>query len=203
MDGVNSTSMRKKGVSYKTNFGVPIMTLRKMALNYAPDKILAENLWKENTRELKILATMIQPASDFLGTLKWVEEIDNLELAEQASMNLFSKTQDAPENASRLISSKALYEQICGYLIYSRLFMSGYTLNETNRHNYFQYAFEALNNESILLKSTALNSLKKLGLQSKTLGNEIIEMFNNEFSEKNEQKQAIYEDLMFDFNYYS
>ncbi len=201
MNGITSSAMREKGVNYKLNFGVPIMTLRKIATDYAPDAELAEELWKENTRELKILATLIQPASTFTNTLVWTKAINHLELAEQASMNLFSQTPDAPDNALKLIQSEELYEQICGFLIYTRLFMANYQLNE-NREIYFQSVSDAFDSESLLLKNAALTSLKRLGRQS-TENAEYILAHKHIGSKSNPQKQAIFDDLKFEFNYYS
>jgi len=194
MNGITSSAMREKGVNYKLNFGVPVMTLKKMAKDYAPNAELAEELWKENTRELKILATLIQPPNSFTKTLFWVNDIENLELAEQASMNLFSKTPDAPDNALRLIQSKELYSKICGYLIYARLFMADYQLNE-NKETYFTHIAEVLDSESLILKNAALTSLKKLGRQSIINATDILAQY--------QMKTAIYEDLKFEFDYYS
>ena len=194
MNGITSSAMREKGINYKLNFGVPITTLREIAKDYAPNTELAEELWKENTRELKILATLIQPPKLFAKTLIWVSDIENLELAEQPSMNLFSKTPDAPDNALKLIQSKELYPQICGYLIYARLFMTDYQLNENNE-TYFIHVAEALDSESLILKKAALTSLKKLGRQSIINAKNILAQY--------ETKPAVYEDLKFEFDYYS
>ena len=194
MNGITSSTMREKGINYKLNFGVPIMNLRKIAKEYTPNAELAEELWKENTRELKILATLIYPSESFVKTLDWVSDINNLELAEQASMNLFSKTPDAPKNALQLIQSEKLYPQICGYLIYARLFMADYHLDE-NKETFFICTAKALDSESLILRNTALISLKKLGRQSIVHAKEILAQYQT--------KNAIYEDLKFEFDYYS
>jgi len=192
MNGITSSAMREKGINYKLNFGVPVMTLRKIAKDYAPNSELAEELWNENIRELKILATLIQPPKSFTKTLLWINDIENLELAEQSSMNLFSKTPDAPDNALKLIQSEELYPRICGYLIYARLFMADYQLE--NKETYFIGVAGALDAESLILKNAALTSLKKLGRQSITYAKDILARY--------EIKPAIYEDLKFEFNYY-
>lgn len=200
MNGIISSAMREKGIDYKLNFGAPLTTLRKIAKDYAPNSELAEELWNENTRELKILATLIQPPATFTNTLTWAKEINNLELAEQAAMNLFSRTSDASDNASILIQSKNLYEQICGFLIYARLFSNNHTLE--NKETYFNAVSNAFDSESFLLKNTALTSLKKLGRQSAENAKFILGYYN--FRSKSDiEKRAIYDDLKFEFDYYS
>ena len=56
MNGVISTSMRQKGMNYKLIFGVPIPEIKHIAAAHEPDAELARALWKEDVREMKILA---------------------------------------------------------------------------------------------------------------------------------------------------
>ena len=61
MNGVASRSMRDKGADYKINWGISLPDLQQMALEYGKDYELAIELWKEDIRECKILATMLMP----------------------------------------------------------------------------------------------------------------------------------------------
>ena len=62
MNGITAQSMREKGAEYKVNWGIDLINLRKIAKEYGKDYDLAIALWKENSRECKILATYIMPA---------------------------------------------------------------------------------------------------------------------------------------------
>ena len=64
MNGVASQSMRDKGLGYKINWGIGLPLLKIIAKEYGKDYNLAIELWKENIRECKILATMIMPPSE-------------------------------------------------------------------------------------------------------------------------------------------
>ncbi len=203
MDGVNSSAMRKKGVNYKVNFGVPLVTLRKISKEYAPDPKLADALWKEDTRELKILASLIQEPSTFTQADAWVEDISNLELAEQTSMNLFCRIPNAGEYAACWIQSDRFYTQITGFLLYARLFSNDFSLEGEELKNYFHIVFNALDNQSLLLKNAALTSLKKLGRQSVLLSKEILALCHSTTTLSQENKRAIGEDLQFEFDYYA
>ena len=61
MNGVASHSMREKGLSYKINWGIQFSDIKNLAGEYGKDYQLAIELWKENVRECKILATLIMP----------------------------------------------------------------------------------------------------------------------------------------------
>ncbi len=90
MNGVVSQSMREKGLDYKLNFGVELPRIKGIAAAYEK-KSLAQALWKENIRECKILAGLLQPVETFLPEIAdiWVEDIRNIEIAELTCMNLF------------------------------------------------------------------------------------------------------------------
>ena len=59
MNGVASRSMRDKGIGYKINWGIGLPALKEMAQDYGKDYDLAVELWKEDIRECKILATLL------------------------------------------------------------------------------------------------------------------------------------------------
>jgi hypothetical protein len=120
-------------------------------------------------------------------------EINNLELAEQATMNLFCKLPDALQLAKNWIQSDKLYVNICGYLLYTRLFSQNIPVNGEDRIIYFNSVNEALNNHSLLLQNTALVSLKRLGRQSVLQSKEILAKFKT---------NPFYEDLEFEFNFF-
>ena len=93
MNGVVAQSMREKGLNYHLNWGVTLTDLQKMAEEYGKDYELAVELWKENIRECKILATLIMPAEQMFPELVdlWMEQTDTTEIAEQACFNLYQQ----------------------------------------------------------------------------------------------------------------
>ena len=62
-----------------------------IAEGYEKNHDLAQALWKENIRECKIMAAMLQPIDTFYPEIAdiWVEDIQNIEIAELTCMNLF------------------------------------------------------------------------------------------------------------------
>ena len=61
MSGPVSSSMREKGLAYKLNFGVDAVRLRQLADQLPHTHELSAALWKEDVRELRLLAAMEQP----------------------------------------------------------------------------------------------------------------------------------------------
>lgn len=125
MNGAVSQSMREKGLVYKLNFGVELPRIKQIAARYEPDHELAQALWKEDIRECKILAALLQPVDTFLPEIAdiWVESIRNIEIAELTSMNLFCRLPYAPQKSLQWMADEREYVQVCGFLTAARLLM--------------------------------------------------------------------------------
>ena len=125
MNGAVSQSMREKGLVYKLNFGVELPRIKQIAARYEPNHELAHALWKEDIRECKLLATLLQPVETFLPEIAdiWVESIRNIEMAELASMNLFCRLPYAPQKSLQWMADEREYVQVCGFLTAARLLM--------------------------------------------------------------------------------
>ncbi len=163
MNGEANRSMREKGLNYHLNWGVSLVDLRQMAKEYGKDYELAIELWKENIRECKILATMIMPAERMLPEIVdiWVEQTQEVEIAEQAAFNLYQHLDFAPEIAFRWISSNDAIRQISGYHILSRLFMRGLEPNERGINEFLDQALAALSDPNISVRHAATTSLQR------------------------------------------
>ena len=163
MNGEANRSMREKGLNYHLNWGVSLVDLRQMAKEYGKDYELAIELWKENIRECKILATMIMPAERMLPEIVdiWIEQTQEVEIAEQAAFNLYQHLDFAPEIAFRWISSCDAIRQISGYHILSRLFMRGLEPNERGINEFLDQALAALSDSNISVRHAATTSLQR------------------------------------------
>jgi hypothetical protein len=163
MNGEANRSMREKGLNYHLNWGVSLVDLRQMAKEYGKDYELAIELWKENIRECKILATMIMPAERMLPEIVdiWIEQTQEIEIAEQAAFNLYQHLDFAPEIAFRWISSNEAIRQISGYHILSRLFMRGLEPNERGINEFLDQALAALSDSNISVRHAATTSLQR------------------------------------------
>jgi len=116
-------SMQKRGVDYKVNFGVSIPLLREMASNYEKNHLLALKLWNKQWRETMILATLLEEPGEVTDNQIdfWVKSFQSVEIAEQAAMNLFSKTNFAYKKAFEYCLGKKLLVKIVGLLMIGRL----------------------------------------------------------------------------------
>jgi len=125
MNGVISSSMREKGLTYKVNFGVEFPRLQALASELPHTYELAAALWEEDIRECRLLAGMLMPTDAFSEEVAdvWVEQMRFTEEAELTSMNLFARCQWAGSKAFEWIAAESRIQELCGYHTLARLFM--------------------------------------------------------------------------------
>lgn len=163
MNGVVSQSMREKGLVYKLNFGVELPRIKSIAAEYEKDHALAQTLWKEEIRECKILAGLLQPVDSFLPEIAdiWVEDIRNIEIAENTCMNLFQHLPYAPAKSFQWIADEREYIQVCGFLTIARLLMKKGDMSERVENEFLDQAINAFLSGSYHVRNAAMTAIRR------------------------------------------
>ncbi len=161
MNGPTSHTMREMGMEYKLNWGVPFTELKKMAAEYGKDYELAIELWKEDIRECKILATLIMPAEEMLPEIAdvWMEQVTSQEIAEMLAFNLLQDVSYAPVLAYQWMASDNPLYEITGFQLIARLFTKGQEPNERGINEFLDQARTALMGDHMGVKHAAANSV--------------------------------------------
>lgn len=211
MNGVISTSMREKGINYKLNFGVPLPEIKQIAATHQPSSELATALWKEDIREFKILASLLQPADDFPfeQAEQWVKEIPYLEIAEQCSRNLFCKLPYVDNFLLGLIFNvEDDYARTVAFLTFAELFREDKKVLTPVRAAFIVECMRTVAwpdfDASWKEKQAAVKAMKLYGRRSADCAKQMLSGFDDfpEFMQTPEG-QEIYNDLKFEFEYYS
>lgn len=211
MNGVISTSMREKGMIYKLNFGVPLPEVKLIAARHEPGSELAAALWKEDIREFKLLAPLLKPVDDFPfeQAEQWVKEIPYLEIAEQCSRNLFCKLPYAEDLTLELIvNKKDEYARTVAFLIWCEMFRQGKDMTEPAKATFLAESMRTVLRTDFGASwkeiQSAVKAMKFYGRQSPLHAGQILSGFED-FPElmTTAEKQEIYNELKFEFEYYS
>lgn len=168
MNGPVSQSMREKGMDYKINFGIEYPRIKEIAAGYAANHELAQALWKENIRECKIMAGLLQPVETFYPEIAeiWIEDMRYPELAEYTVMNLFQRLPYASDVVFQWIADKREYFQLCGFLLMARLLGKGLVLNERAEAEFLDQALTSIESEYFTVCKAAALALRKYAGQS-------------------------------------
>ena len=178
MNGIVSQSMREKGLDYKLNFGIELPRLKEIAAKFEKNHDVAQALWKENIRECKILAGMLQPVDTFYPEIAdiWIEDMHYPEIAELTCMNLFQHLPYASEKVFQWMADEGEYFQFCGFMLMARLLMRGNEMNERAENEFLDQAMAALQGETGMVCRAASTALKKYALQSEANAKNLLKM---------------------------
>ena len=163
MNGAVSQSMREKGLVYKLNFGVELPRIKGIAAAYEKNHTLAQALWKEDIRECKILAGLLQPVETFLPEIAdiWIDTMPTVEIAELTSMNLFQHLPYAPAKAFRWIADERELAQVCGFLTIARLLQKKGDMEDRVANEFLDQAVAAFISGSYHVRGAAGTAIRR------------------------------------------
>ena len=165
MNGVMAQSLRERGLKYRLIFGIELPRLKEIASHYAPNHDLAQALWKEDIRECRILAGLLQPTESFLPELAdiWLEQMHDTELIDYTCMNLFRRLPCASVKAFEWMAAEDVLTQYAGFRLMGHLLSRpGAELNPRSHDEFIDQAQAALASENVTLRQAAQTALERL-----------------------------------------
>jgi 3-methyladenine DNA glycosylase AlkD len=203
MNGVVSSSMRNKGVDYKMNFGVDVPRLKEIAQKYKSNAALAQELWKLDVRELKILSTMLYPVSELseANADEWMNEIPNHEIREHLCRNLLQRLTYADELVQKWTADANESVRLTGYWLYVRLMMiQAETSKRINIQLVIEKALADVHADDTLLRTAATNVLMQVIRRRQEGADYIMEQISKFSTSANPLEKELYDNLQFEFN---
>lgn len=122
-NGDISSTMERMGIHYGTNYGVPIPQLQQLAKEYDCNNALAFYLFDQPIREAKILSSMLFDIKNIkaIQLVLLSERLNNIELIEQFSRNIFSKLEDLNGILAILINGSVWQKALSVYAVAWRI----------------------------------------------------------------------------------
>lgn len=194
MNGAVSHSMREKGLHYKLNFGVDLPRIKEIAVGFEKNHDLAQALWKEDIRECKILAAMLQPIDTFYPEIAdiWIENMPTMEIAELTCMNLFQHLPYAPAKSFQWIASDEEYPQICGYLTIARLLSKKGDMTERASGELLDQAITTVLSGNYAVRNSAMLAIRKYMQHSEQNAFKVCRMVEDMKDSEKEVEQLLY-----------
>lgn len=173
MNGIVSEKMTQNGIVYKSNYGVAIPRIKEIAADYVSNHDLAQRLWMLQIRETMIMATLLQPLDKFTPLIarEWVEQFNQIEIIEQATMNLFCKLSFADSLCLEWIQSDNIWVQITGFILVARIIDK---LNQAQIAVIIQKAFDVSTSDEFHLYKAVGLILSRLCRKNKETATSIL-----------------------------
>jgi len=178
-NGDVSHAMREHGIKYKLNWGVSVVDLREISKSFGNNHLLALKLWNKQWRETMILATMLDDSDEVTEEQMdfWTKSIDNSELAEQASANLWVRTKFAFTKSLEWCRGKKHLVRYTGIHLAGRLALTDKNAIDEMFEPFFE-EFLTLAKDS-KLHTVLHRTIIALGSRSKFLYEQTIELSQN------------------------
>lgn len=163
MNGPVSASLREKGLNYSVIYGIEWQRLVDIASQTGFNHELAQALWKEDIRECRLLAGLVQPAETFLPEIAdiWIDSMHYPEEAQYTTMSIFQRMPEASTQAFLWIADEREMFQLCGWLLLSRLLMRGAPLNFRSEDEFVDQAEVALHSSNLHIAVAVRNAVIK------------------------------------------
>ena len=199
MNGVVSTHQRRQGLDYKINFGVEIPRLKEIASGYAKDRTLAEELWKDNIRECRMLAIFLYPQDEFSeeAAERWLSECRFTEIADNLCHRLLVHLASPVAFALRQIRNEDAMHKYCGYSMLAHLFRAGLTVTAEEETGYLSAVKSALTDAGLVstVKNAASISLMKYAGESEARVSKVMEALGDAAGEENPTISLLLENI--------
>jgi len=168
--------MARYGITPENTYGVSIPNLRKTAKEIGISHKLAQQLWATNTRETKILASMIEDLE--VVTEKqiegWVKEFDYWEICDQCCMNLFEKTEFAYKKAVEWSFREEEFVKRAGFVLMARLAVSDKKADDNKFEKFLPIIKREATDHRNYVKKAVNWALRQMGKRNLNLNSKVI-----------------------------
>ena len=198
-NGEVADNMRLAGIVYKVNYGVPIPELKELAKPYKGDHDLALELFCEDIRECKILASLIADPEKITGELmdEWAQELTNPEIVEQLCGNLFWKSEYALARSIEWCLSSDDLMRKAGLLIIARK-ASDPKIKESILEPYVGIIENMAAELTDLTQTAAQFALREISRRSPELAKKVAEVATRMTETENELSAWVGNELLFE-----
>ena len=170
--------MAKYGITSDRAYGVKIPDLRRIAKSYRNDHELALALWNHNTRETRILATMVDDPKQLTEKQmeSWAKEFDYWEICDQCCMNLFEKHSLAWQKAIEWSTNPDEGKKRAAFVLMARLAVSDKKAADEKFEPFLPLIVRDSTDERNLVKKAVNWALRQIGKRNIALNRQAIQV---------------------------
>lgn len=161
----NIEGMKRFGITPKQCFGVPMPVLRALGKELGKDHALAKELWAVDTRETRILASLVDEKDEVTEDQMedWVKEFSYWEIVDQVVMNLFEQTPFAYKKALEWSTREPEFERRAGFVLMARIAGHDRKIPNSKLEPFLPFIIEGSTDDRAGVKKAVNWALRELG----------------------------------------
>lgn len=168
--------MSQFGISTENTFGISIPELRKLAKKIGKDHNTAQELWKSEIHEAKILASMVDKPKLVTEAQmeEWVKDFDSWDVCDQVCNNLFRKTSFASQKAVDWSERQEEFVKRAGFVLMATTAVHDKKLDDEKFIEYLEIIKNKSDDQRNYVKKAVNWALRQIGKRNKKLNEEAI-----------------------------
>ena len=177
-DPKNIEGMARFGIKPKACYGVVVPELRALAKRIGKDHELALKLWAIDTRETRILASMIDDAAQVTEEQMeaWIKDFDYWEIVDQVVMNVFGWTPFAYKKAIEWCDREPEFERRTAFVLMARLALQEKKAEDLYFEPFFPLIVKASSDDRAGVKKAVNWALRQIGKRNLSLNRKALEI---------------------------
>jgi len=168
--------MSQFGISTENTLGISIPELRKLAKKIGKDHNTAQELWKSEIHEAKILASMVDNPKLVTEAQmeEWVKDFDSWDVCDQVCNNLFRKTSFASRKAVDWSERQEEFVKRAGFVLMATTAVHDKKLDDKKFIEYLEIIKDKSDDKRNYVKKAVNWALRQIGKRNKKLNEEAI-----------------------------
>ena len=170
-------NLAKFGITPERTFGVSLPDLRKLAKELGTDHQFAQQLWTNNIRETRILASLIADPQLISEQQmeQWALDFDYWEICDQCCSNLFRYTPIAYQKAIEWSTREEEFVKRAGFALMAGLVISDKKAPNTQFEQFFPLIIREATDARPMVKKAINWALRQMGKRNLELNKRAID----------------------------
>ena len=168
--------MKRFGINPKNTYGIRMPILKKIAKDYKNNHELAIDLWKIDTRETRIIASLVDVPKMVSSKQmdKWANEFSYWEICDQCCINLFRKTDYAYDKIHEWSKNEKEFVKRAGFALIATLAVHDKKQDDKIFIDLLKLTKREATDERNFVKKAVNWALRQIGKRNNNLNKEAI-----------------------------
>lgn len=168
--------MTRFGITPEHTYGLRMPVIKKIAKNYKKDHGLALDLWNIDTRETRIIASLVDNPDEVTSEQmnSWVNDFDYWEITDQCCINLFRKTKYAYDKIYEWSENEKEFVKRAGFALIATLAVHDKKTDDETFIKLLKLTKREAIDERNFVKKAVNWALRQIGKKNSNLNKEAI-----------------------------